>query len=98
MTKQLRIGDKRYDIAGFCVDTPRRDLPPRAIAGVVPLEGSFDISQFPMTDATLTIERLDGQRIVVDNATLCAFVEDGKVMVRFSGTTTDDVVAASDPA
>jgi tail tube protein len=101
MTEAVRIAGKRYDIANFQVPTtPRRELS-RTIEGVIPLNGSFELSQLsqlPLTDVTLTIERNDGKTVVVKDATVRASVEDGEVVLRFKGTTTDDVVAASDPA
>ncbi len=57
----------------------------RPVTGIVPLKSDFDVTGFPIEDATITAEFKDGTVVTVHNATCRAIVEEGKVVVRFSG-------------
>jgi hypothetical protein len=62
----------------------------RYVSGNFALAVDFDISQFPVTEATFTIEHRDGTKIVIQNATCRASVEDDKIVVHFEGMADDE--------
>jgi hypothetical protein len=60
------------------------------VSGTIALRADFDVSQFPVEDATFTIELRDGTKIVIQNATMRASIEDGEVNVHFEGMADDE--------
>jgi hypothetical protein len=65
----------------------------RSVSGTVPLVPDFDISEFPMEDATITVELNDGTTIIVQHARLVASHEGDKVVIRYAGVTDDENAA-----